>query len=108
MLLFISFNHSAEAQQKKVVTEKFTVSGVCGMCEKRIEKAALIKGVKMADWNKETKELTVIYKPSKVSLDEIHKAVAKAGHDTGKVTASDEVYAKLPACCRYRDGVEPH
>ena len=52
--------------------------------------------------------LKVIFVPEKVTLDDIHKAVAEAGHDTEKVKAADEVYNKLPKCCLYRDGVESH
>ena len=41
-------------------TEKFEVKGNCGMCEKRIEKAALsVDGVLAADWDKETKMIDV-------------------------------------------------
>jgi hypothetical protein len=30
--------------------------------------------------------------------------VADAGHDTDQVKATDEVYANLHGCCKYRDG----
>ena len=93
---------------KKVETTEFKVFGVCGECKDRIENAALIKGVKLAEWDKQTKMLKVIYVTNKVSLDDIHNAVALAGHDTEKVKALDEVYKKLPKCCAYRDGVETH
>jgi periplasmic mercuric ion binding protein len=83
-------------------TEKIKVKGNCGMCEKRIEKAALdTDGVSKADWNKETKELTLVYDDAKTSAEKIHIAIAAVGHDTGKVKAKDEVYNKLPACCKY-------
>lgn len=83
-------------------TEKIKVKGNCGMCEKRIEKAALeTNGVSSADWNKETKELTVVFNDSKTSVASIHQAVAAVGHDTDKVKASNETYDKLHACCKY-------
>ena len=91
---------TAYAGDKK--TEKFEVLGNCGMCEKRIEKAAGdLEGVTEADWDKETKLLTVSFESSEISLDKIHKAVAKAGHDTEKSKADDEVYSSLPGCCKY-------
>ena len=77
------------------------------MCEKRIEKAALIKGVKMAEWDKQTQMLTVHFS-AKVKEEDIHKAVAKVGHDTDLLKAKDEVYQTLNACCKYRDGQEVH
>lgn len=84
-------------------TEKIKVYGNCGMCESRIEKAVkAVDGVTAADWNKETKMLDVTFDDSKVKVDDIHKAVAKVGHDTDKVKADDKVYAALHGCCHYR------
>jgi mercuric ion binding protein len=34
---------------------------------------------------------------------DLYKAVAAVGHDTPKVKAKDEDYAKVHACCKYRD-----
>ena len=83
-------------------TEKFEVKGNCGMCEKRIEKAALaVDGVSKAEWDKATKKLAVVLDDSKTSTDKIEVAVAKAGHDTPHHKAKDEVYNKLPGCCKY-------
>ena len=94
---------------QKVKKESFDVSGVCGSCEKRIEKAALIKGVYEAQWDKHTQKLTVTYKTTKTSSENILRAVAKVGHDNEKFKASDESYAALPACCKYRDkSIEVH
>lgn len=83
-------------------TEKFKVHGNCGMCETRIEKAAnSVDGVSAADWDKESKMVEVQFNDSETSVDAVHKAIAKAGHDTKKYKAKDEVYEKLPACCKY-------
>ena len=91
-------------------TEKFGVKGNCGMCEKRIEKAALsVDGVSKADWNKETQKLEVVFDDTKTNVDKIQKAVAKVGHDTEKYKAPDDVYNKLPGCCLYeRDTEKSH
>jgi len=91
-----------------VDTAEFKVEGVCGMCEKRIENGALIKGVKKADWDKETGMITVVYDPDKVTLIDIHKAIAELGHSTDKVKAEQSTYDKLPACCQYGDGAHKH
>jgi len=88
-------------------TEKFEVKGNCGMCETRIEKAALsVNGVSKADWDKETKKLEVVFDDAKTDVHKIHMAVAKVGHDTAMHKAKDEVYNKLPGCCKY-DRTEP-
>ena len=98
MILFFSISFSQTKSQM------IFVDGVCGMCEKRIESNCLaIKGIKMADWNKENRMLKVIFNEKKISLAEIHKKVASIGHDTKLETASDEAYNKLDMCCKYRD-----
>ena len=60
LLMLLTLGFSVFAQDVK--TEKFEVSGNCGMCKARIE---------------------------------------KAGHDTDMHKASDDVYDKLPGCCKY-------
>ncbi len=83
-------------------TEKFKVYGNCGMCETRIEKAAnSVEGVTSADWNKETKMIEVKLNESKTDVHKVHMAIAKVGHDTKMHKAKDEVYNKLPGCCKY-------
>lgn len=83
-------------------TEKFKVYGNCGMCEKRIEKAAnSIDGVNEADWNKESKMIEVKFDDSKTDVHKVQMAIANVGHDTEMHKAKDEVYKELPSCCKY-------
>jgi len=87
---------------KDAKTASFKVYGNCGMCEDRIEKAATsVEGVCSSEWDKETKMIKFTYHPEKVKVEKIHEAIALVGHDTEKATASDEVYASLPGCCKY-------
>jgi len=80
----------------------FKVAGKCGMCETRIENAALsVKGVESAAWDKESGIIELEYNANKVDLEKVQKAIATAGHDTELYTASDKVYEKLPECCKY-------
>ena len=102
LFIFLATGLIATAQKKAEIA--FQVSGVCGMCEDRIERALDVPGVIMADWDVESKELTIAYKTKKISEKAIHQLVADAGHDTDKVKASDEAYANLHECCKYRDG----
>lgn len=90
------------------VTATIKVSGVCGMCKKRIEEAVYVAGVKSATWDSKTQLLTISYKTKKISEAKIHELVAGVGHDTDKVKAKDEVYKDLPDCCLYRDGASMH
>jgi len=93
-----SHDHS---QMAAVKTESVKVWGNCDLCKARIEKAAKISGVSKADWNKDTKELTVTYNPTTVTSDDIQKNIAAAGHDTGKYKADIKAYNSLPGCCKY-------
>ncbi|MCB0760542.1 MAG: heavy-metal-associated domain-containing protein [Flavobacteriales bacterium] len=99
---------SSIAQDNKPVSVEFTVGGVCEMCEKRIEKAVDVPGVIYADYNLENHKLSLVYKPKKISEDQIHKLLNEAGHDTEKSKASDEQYAKIHSCCQYREHVHDH
>lgn len=91
----------------KSKSEKFQVNGKCEMCEKRIEMAALsLEGVSKADWNKETKEIEVTINEAKTSLQNVHEAIAKVGHDTQLVKTTDDAYNELPACCKYDRSAE--
>ena len=103
--LAVLFSLPAFAQNKSIDTATVEVDGVCGMCKERIENAAYIKGVKKATWDKETKMLTVIYQPKKVTILEIEESVAEAGHDTQDVKATDKAYAQIHNCCKYREDV---
>ena len=87
------------AQTKKT---SFLVNGVCEMCEKRIENALDIKGIKFADWSKETKMCTVKFNPDIISEKEIHKIIAKLGHDTKMCKATNKDYNNLHQCCHYK------
>jgi len=100
LLAFLTVITTAAFAHEKTDTVK--VYGKCEMCKARIEKAALaVDGVKKADWNVDTKILTVTYNGDKTSLDDIQKKIAAVGHDTEKIAAEDAVYKKLPGCCRY-------
>jgi copper chaperone CopZ len=108
LLLTFLFPTREISANEDVKTAEFKVEGVCDMCKERIENGALIKGVKKAEWDKETGLITVIYNSKKVTLMDIHKAIAEVGHSTAKVKAEKTIYDKLPACCQYDSGAEKH
>lgn len=100
--LFVLFAAvTANAQKKEVVKDSFKVWGECGMCKKTIEKAAKDSGATAANWNEDTKQLTVTYNSNKTSNAKIQQAIAAAGYDTRDLTADDAAYNKLHECCRY-------
>jgi len=86
---------------KKTETTSFFVNADCPMCEERIEAACDIKGVVNADYNLDSYTLTVSYKPAKISIEQIHAAIAGAGYDTSMAKATEDNYNQLPGCCQY-------
>ncbi len=63
-LLFSIFAVNFSFAQTTVKNETIKVSGNCGMCKNKIEKAAKVGGAETANWNEETKVLNVSYNPS--------------------------------------------
>lgn len=102
-LFLLSFVFAATAllANAQAKTEVIPVSGNCGMCKANIEKAAKTAGVSVADWNKDSKMLTVKYDEKKTSTEKIQKAIANVGYDTRDVKGVDEAYEKLHKCCKY-------
>lgn len=93
--------------QSKDVKVELTVLGNCGMCKERIERAAYgIRGVRIADWNKNDQKLTLTYRSDRTDQASIEKAIAKAGHDTENYLADEETYKNLHHCCVYKRNPE--
>jgi hypothetical protein len=98
-LLFSCIITAAYSQKTK--TETFKVSGNCGMCESKIEKAAKSAGASYAEWDKDTKVITVKYNTSSSNLAKIQQGIAEAGYDNAGAKATNESYDKLHNCCKY-------
>jgi copper chaperone CopZ len=79
----------------------FQVLGNCGMCEKKIETAALKAGAATAVWSEEQAQLTITFDPKATSVDAVQRAIAAVGYDNAGHKAPDDVYEKLHECCHY-------
>jgi len=99
-LLLFAVTLTAQAQKAELT---FGVSGVCGMCEDRIEAAFDRKGIVAADYDLEKKTIHLVYKAKKWNEERLHKLATAVGHDTDKYKATDEAYANIHGCCKYRD-----
>ena len=88
-------------------TSTFSVTGVCGMCKARIEKAAGGDGLTNAVWEAATQQLTLTYGAG-FDVEAAKQRILAAGHDVDNRTAPQDAYDKLPNCCRYRHGVDVH
>ena len=99
--MLISVVGMAQEKNKKM---KFEVDGKCDMCKVRIEKAALnVPGVKYAVWDIPTHELSLVVDERKTNSMEIKSALAKVGHDTKELKATQEAYDNIHPCCKYRE-----
>jgi len=82
-------------------SETFKVSGNCGMCKSKIEKAAIDAGATTAKWDVESKELTVKYNSASTNTAKIQQKIAGVGYDNAGAKATTESYNKLHGCCKY-------
>lgn len=96
--VMVAFTTLGFAQSK---TESFQVSGNCGMCKTRIEKAAKEAGASEAKWDAATQQLTITYTSSTTNAAKIQEKIAAVGHDNAGFKATMDVYNKLPGCCKY-------
>ena len=104
-MTLIGFTTNAQvetAKTNKNAKVEFHVSGNCEMCKARIEKAAYsVSGVKTADWHMDCGTLYLIMNENKTDITTIQNAIAKVGHDSDGVKATDEDYDNLHTCCAY-------
>lgn len=100
LLLVIFLAGSSLTAQMK--TDSFMVCGTTDpMSKSSIEKAGTKNKAYSLHWNAGTKMAYLKYDMNKVNPDQVKKQIALAGFDNDKYLAPDEVYAKLPECCRY-------
>ena len=85
-------------------TKKIKVKGGdCKECKIHIETTTkAVQGVTSAEWNIETKEMTVVFDDETVTLGDIEKAIARSGYDTPNNKAADDAYNALPKCFQYK------
>ncbi|MEJ7678312.1 MAG: heavy-metal-associated domain-containing protein [Segetibacter sp.] len=107
--LFAFNNANAQSDKSErtigISTQTIKVNGVCAMCKKRIENAALsAEGIKSALWNENTQKLAIKYSVfEKEAVDIVQKKIASVGHDNQSYKADNTAYNALPDCCHYRN-----
>ncbi len=101
LLLIIAVLPHSSNGQKKLEMVILKTSAQCGDCEKRIEDALnYTRGVKFAELDLIENTVTVKYKSSKISLNDIKAILNDTGYDADEMKASEESIKKLPACCQ--------
>lgn len=102
MVLGISIFTTSEARTTEGGIEEVQIqtNAICGECKERLEDALfMVKGVKKANLDLETKVMTVEFKTNKTSLDEIKKVIVDTGYDADELKANSKVRSNLPYCC---------
>lgn len=107
MLFFGGITLNAQTATEKTATVKIKTSAECGMCKDRIEKeVSLMKGVKKANLDLDTKILTVEYNPKKTNPDKIRTVISNLGYDADNVKANNRASKNLPHCCTKPDSTQ--
>jgi len=101
-IVAISSCGNSSHKNMKLKTAEFKVYGNCGMCEKTIEGSLNdVEGIDEADWDKETKLISITFDSLRLNEEELKSKIATVGYDTDSKRASDKVYYSLPGCCQY-------
>lgn len=104
LVLLIAGAGAATAQVKKgtLATAKISVPTVqCNMCKDRIQRYFLREeGVKSMVVDVKKKVATVKYYTDRTNIENIKTAIANVGYDADDVTANEDSYNELPACCK--------
>ena len=103
-LLFTIVTGLSFGQKKKnIETTQIQTSAQCGDCKERIEsKLNYTKGVVFAELDLDSKKVTVKFKSSVITKQQIKEIIAEIGYDADDVKAKPENIEKLPNCCRPR------
>jgi len=102
VIFFILISSTLYAQKApKFQTVVIKTSAECGDCKDRIEGYFnYIKGVKFAELDVPSKNLTIKFATSKFTLQEIKERVTQIGYDADELKANPEAQKKLPLCCQ--------
>ncbi|RME97680.1 MAG: copper chaperone [Bacteroidetes bacterium] len=94
--------HIETSELDSLTTATFKVLGNCGMCKRTIETAAMsVEGVKTANWDVDSKVITLSFDAEVATVLQIHQKIAAAGYDTENIRAEDAAYQALHTCCQY-------
>jgi len=93
-ILLISVSLNSCGSSSANTTKTFKVWGNCEMCKETIEGSLKVDGIESADWNVDSKIITVSFDDKKISL-------AAVGYDNEKYKGDDKAYNELPECCMY-------
>ena len=73
------------ASAQVMITESFKVTLDCNneSCKKQIESTIVKNGAKNADWDNDTKTITVTYDPRKITVEDVRKRIELVVSENG-------------------------
>ena len=76
-----------------MITESFKVTLDCNneSCKKQIETSMVKHGAKNADWDNETKTITVTYDPRKVTVGDVRKQIELVVTENGGTASTNSL-----------------
>lgn len=97
-IAFLGFSFKQDAKPQLVTIK---TSAECGDCKERIEsKLNYTKGIVFSELDFKTKDLTVKFKPTKITLEQIKQIVSDLGYDADELRANVDAQKALPLCCQ--------
>ena len=97
-IAFLAFSFKQDAKTQLVTIK---TSAECGECKDRIEsKLNYTKGIVFSELDFKTQVLTVKFKPTKITLDQIKQIVSDLGYDADELKANVDAQKALPMCCQ--------
>lgn len=101
-LFFAVLFTTASFAQVKTKTAVISTPGMqCDMCKGKVEKSLFKQyGIVSYKVDLKKKTTTVTWITDRTDIEQVKTMIANAGYDADDVAANEEVYAKLPACCK--------
>jgi copper chaperone CopZ len=97
-IAFLAFSFKQDAKTQLVTIK---TSAECGECKERIEsKLNYTKGIVFSELDYKTQVLTVKYKPTKITIEQIKQMISELGYDADDLKANADAQKALPQCCQ--------
>jgi mercuric ion binding protein len=110
VMLLLLGSLAATAQYKKpVIVQIKTPQAQCEECKVMIERFMKYEeGVAKVVVDFKKKITTITFLSDRTNIENLKTAMANLGYDADDITANEEVYKRLPKCCkRVEDGGGP-
>ncbi len=100
-LITLALTGCKKEETAALLIDEIAVPGAkCEMCQATISAAVLkLDGVSKVDVDLD-KKITTVAHTEKVSREDLEKAIAASGYDTGSHAKDSTAYENLPECCK--------